>query len=173
MQNTAAVPYFLTGNPETEEFATTLYAKGQLGMFAEFDQGTPTARNICRYQLVQQGSGIQAVVGSVLYWLSKSAKTVTTVRSGALAGVCQLATANSNSFIWICKSGRRSVKYQAAPTITPDTTGLPVVGSDSTDGVADCLALTETQGAFPLIGTSAGAAVANVGLVDIDIPDND
>jgi hypothetical protein len=171
-QNTVAVPYFQTGNPDTDEFtaAAGLPFPGMLGQLAEFDQGTPTARNLCKYQLVKQGAGIQGVAGTVLYWLDKAAKTVTTVNSGALAGVCQIAAGSAASYLWVCKKGRRSVLYVDAPASTPDTTGMPVVGSD-TDGKADCLAVSETQGAFPLIGTSAGTLTSHVGLVDINIPD--
>lgn len=168
-------PYFASGDPETEEYTalpatgSTLPPLGSLGCVADF---TRSGWNTCRYQLVKCGAGITPVVGSVLYWLDKSAFTVTTVRSATgLAGIGRIAAAAAAEYIWILKKGRRTVLFQVAPTSAPDTTAKPVVAGSTTDGTADCLANSETQAAFPLIGTSAGVAAANLALVDVNIPD--
>lgn len=165
-------PYFATGNPETEEM-TTLYAPGMLGCLAEFDQGGIAGPpNVCTYQLVKQGAGIQAILGTVLYILVNGSFTVTNVFSGLLAGVSQIAAGTVASYIWIAKRGNRSVKLQAAPTSAADATGKPVVGSSTTNGVADVLALAEAQGAYPFIGACTGAAVATIAPVNLSISNN-
>lgn len=152
-------PYFATGNPETEEM-TTLYAPGMLGCVGEFDQGGISGPpNICRYQLVLQGAAIQSVVGNVMRWLSKGAYTVTTAvaNGGNLAGVARIAAAAAATYIWIAKKGDRNVLFIDIPTVAPSSAGLPVVASDATAGKADCLANSEVQAAFPLLGVSLGA----------------
>lgn len=174
-------PYFASGNPETEEFAalpavgSTLPPAGSFLTIAEFDQGGPTGPvNLCRYQLVKQGAGISCVVGSVLYWLDKTAGTVTTVRTnrGLLAGIGRIASAITGSYIWILKKGRRTVLFQGAPTSAPDATGKPVVAGSTTDGTADALASAQAAGAFPLIGVTVAALVGSLGLCDVNIPDS-
>lgn len=169
--NQNPVAYFQTGNPETEE-SLTLYAGGLLGSYAEYNQGTPVAPNICRYQLVKQDAGITCVVGNVMYWVSRSAFTVTTVRTnrGNVAGIARIAGTIAAGYIWILKRGDRTVKYQGAPTVAPDATGLTVVPSSGTDGVADSVAIA-TAAPGPVIGTTLGAAAANLALTRVNIPD--
>lgn len=173
-------PWFFTGNPETEEYTalpavgSTLPPAGAFMAICEFDQGLAAGPvNLCRYQLVKQGPGIQGVVGSAMYWLSKPAGTVTTVRTnrGLFAGVCRIASATPASFIWILKKGRATGLFQAVPSSAPDATGKPVVPGDTTDGTFDCLANDESQGAFPAVGVTVGVAAANLALVDWNVPD--
>lgn len=173
-------PYFASGNPETEEYTalpavgSTLPPAGSLGMVADFDQGGIAGPvNMCRYQLVKQGPGITAALGAALYWLDKTANTVTTVRTnrGLFAGVCRIAAANAASYIWILKKGRRTGLFQAAPSSAPDATGKPVVPSATTDGTFDSLANAEAQAAFPIVGVTVGVAAANLALVDWNVPD--
>lgn len=164
-------PYFATGNPETEEM-TTLYAPGMLGAVADFDQGSIGAPNLCRYQLVKQNTAITGVVGTLFYWLTKASRIVTTVRTnqGQVAGIGRIAAATAASFIWICKKGDRGVLFQGAPTVAPDATGLPVIPSTTTDGVANSVALG-TAPIVNLIGATLGAPTANVALTRVNIPD--
>lgn len=172
-------PYFASGNPETEEYTavpalgSTLPPAGSIGQVADFDQGGAAGPvNLCRYQFVQCGAGVQPLLGSVMYWLNKGLNTVTTVRTtGGVAGICRIATAAAAEFIWILKKGDRTVLFQGAPTSAPDANNKPVVAATGFDGVADCLANAEAQGAFPLIGTAIGAAAANLALVRVNIPD--
>lgn len=170
-QNQNPVPYFLTGNPETEE-SLALYAAGLLGTYAEYNQGTAVAPNICRYQLVKCDAGITPAVGNVLYWVSRAAFTVTTVRTnrGNVAGIARIAGTIVASYIWMLKRGDRTVRYQGAPTVAPDATGLTVVPSAGTDGVADAVAIA-TAAPGPIIGTTLGAAAANLALTRVNIPD--
>lgn len=167
-------PYFATGDPETEEYTaipvsgSTLPPLGSIGCVADFQRAS---NNWCRYQLVKVAAAITPVVGSVLYWSNKPIFEVSTARSGALAGICRIACAAAAEYIWILKKGRRTVKYISSTAATPTTGGLPVVGSDAQDGLADCLNADETQAAFPLIGTSAGTVTSQLGLVDVNIPD--
>ncbi len=164
-------PYFATGDPETEEM-TTLYAPGMLGCCAQFARGgIGGPQNVCTYQLVKMAAVVGAI-GNVLTWSDKSAWTVTnaTAANGNLAGILEKITAAS-SYVWIVKKGDRPVLFVAAPTAAPSALGLPVVQSDGTAGKADCLAKAETQAAFPLIGTSLGATVADLASVRINIPD--
>src|SRR5438270_9555960 len=125
-------PYFASGSPETEEYASlpaagsTLPPAGSLGCVADFDNGGLAGPvNLCRYQLVKQGPGIQGVVGSAMYWLDETAYKVTTVRTnrGTFAGICRIASATAGSYIWILKKGRRTGLFQAAPSSAPDATG--------------------------------------------------
>lgn len=174
------IPYFVSGNPETEEYLASytflngsqLPYPGMLGMRADFDQGSVGARNICSYQLVKAAAGITPGLSHVLYWANKGAYTVTNVATngGILAGVCPVLMTAAASGFWMIKKGDRNVLFLASPTATPDATGKPVVGS-STTGRADCLAVAETQGAFPLIGVTLGAPASNIASVRINIPD--
>ncbi len=168
-------PYFATGNPETEEF-TTLYAPGMLGLRAEFDQGTPgTAPNRCVYQLVKAYTSITPVVGNVLYWVSKTAFTVTTTATnlGNLAGIARIAAAAAAEYLWICKKGDRDVLFIDAPTVAPDATGLPVVGVVATAGKADAKALATGAIPWSCICATLGAqdATSKLASVRINIPD--
>lgn len=169
--NENPVAYFQTGNPETEE-ASSLYAPGLLGTFAWFNQGTPVAPNWCRYRLVKQTTAISGVVGNVMYWVSKAAFTVTTDRTnrGNVAGICRIAVVTAATYIWLLVHGDRTVKFQGAPTVAPDATGLTVVPSSGTDGVADSVAIA-TAAPGPVIGTTLGAASSNLALCRVNIPD--
>lgn len=166
-------PYFATGNPDTEEM-TTLYAPGMLGCCGQFDQGgIGGPPNVCVYQLVLLAA-INAVVGNVLTWSNKGAWTVTnaTAANGNVAGIGQ-KIAGPSTYIWIVKKGDRPVLFVDAPTVAPSALGLPVVQSDATAGKADALAKSETQAAFPLLGTTLGAQDGGTKLasVRINIPD--
>jgi hypothetical protein len=168
-------PYFATGNPETEEM-TTLYAPGMLGLLAEFDQGLLAGPpNPCVYQLVKQATGVQGVVGNVMYWATKSAWTVTTTatNTGQLAGICRIAAAASATYIWILKKGDRNVLFIDAPTVAPDATGLPVMGVTATAGKADSKALATAPAPWPVIGTTLGAqdGTTKLALVRVNIID--
>jgi hypothetical protein len=168
-------PYFATGNPETEEM-TTLYAPGMLGLRAEFDQGLLAGPpNPCVYQLVKQYTSIQGVVGNVMYWVTKSAYTVTTTatNTGQVAGICRIAAAAAATYIWILKKGDREVLFIDAPTVAPDATGLPVLGVTATAGKADSKALTTGAIPWPCIGTTLAAqdATSKLALVRVNIPD--
>jgi hypothetical protein len=168
-------PYFQTGNPETEEM-TTLYAPGMLGCRAEFDQGLLAGPpNRCVYQLVKAYTSITPVVGNVLYWVAKSAFTVTTTatNTGALAGIARIAAAAAATYIWICKKGDRDVLFIDAPTVAPDATGLPVMGVTATAGKADSKALATAPAPWPVIGATLGAqdVTSKLASVRINIPD--
>lgn len=167
-------PYFATGNPETEEM-TTLYAPGMLGCCAQFDQGGISGPpNVCEYQLVKQYTAIQGVVGSVFTWQTKSSYTVTNAAlSGNVAGIGEIAAGTAASYIWILKKGDRSVLFVDAPASAPSTAGKPVVASDTTAGKADCLALSETQAAFPVLGTTLSTqdGTSKLATVRVNIPD--
>jgi hypothetical protein len=169
--NQNPIPYFQTGNPETEE-SLTLFAPGLLGSYAEYNQGTPTAPNVCRYQLVKCDAGITPAIGNVMYWVSRAAFTVTTVRTnrGNVAGIARIAGTIAASYIWILKRGDRTVKFQGAPTVAPDATGLTVVPSSGTDGVADSVAIA-TAPPGPVIGTTLAAAAASLALCRVNVPD--
>lgn len=169
--NEATIPYFLTGNPETEE-SSTLYAPGALGSFAWFDQGTSAAPNRCRYRLVKCTTGITPAVGNVMYWVSKAAFTVTTARTnrGNVAGIARIAGTIAAAYIWILVRGDRTVLFQGAPTVAPDATGLTVVPSSGTDGVADSVAIA-TAPPGPVIGVTLGAAASSLALCRVNIPD--
>ncbi len=108
-----------------------------------------------------------------MYWSDKTINEVTTAKTnrGAVAGICRIAAAAAAEYIWILKKGDRGVLFQAAPTSAPDTTGKPVVASSTTDGTANCLATSETQAAFPLIGVAISAAAASIATVRVNIPD--
>jgi hypothetical protein len=153
-------PYFATGNPETEEM-TTLYAPGMLGLRAEFDQGGIAGpMNKCIYQLVKQNTSITAVVGNVMYWVSKGSTyvvTTTATNTGNLAGIARIAATAAATYIWICKKGDREVLFVDSPTSAPDATGKPVVGVTATAGKADSLALTTAPVPWPPIGATLGA----------------
>ena len=165
-------PYFATGDPETEEM-TTLYAPGMLGCCAQYDRGGVTGpQNVCTYQLVKLDAFV-TVVGNVMTWLSKAAFSVTnqTAANGNVAGICEKIAAVS-TYIWIVKKGDRPVLFVAAPTAAPSLLGLPVVQSSATAGKANCLAKSETQAAFPLLGTTFGTTTSDLGTVRINIPDS-
>lgn len=168
---TIPIPFFLTGNPETEE-SLTLYASGQLGQFAEFDQGTAAAPNRCRYRLVKCNTAITPAMGNVMYWVTKSAFTVTTVRTnrGNVAGIARIVGTIAASYIWVLTRGDRTVLFQGAPTVAPDATGLTVVPSSGTDGAADSVAIA-TAPPGPVIGVTLGATAANLALCRVNIPD--
>lgn len=183
--NTQPVGYFQSGNPETDEYLASytfsnlnqLPYPGMLGQVCQYDQGSPGARNICAYQLVLAAAGVTPAKGDVLYWSDKSAYTVTNVATngGELAGVTPAGSGGTGmtaaaSGFWMIKKGDRPVHFLASPTSAPDATGKPVVGS-STTGRADCLALDEAQGAFPLIGTSLGATSSDLASTRVNIPD--
>lgn len=145
MQNFIQSPYFATGNPETEEM-TTLYAPGMLGCLADFDQGTPGAKNVCRYQLVVQAATISGIIGNVVYWGTAALRgifsvTTTATNTGTLAGICRKVVVTAASYIWILKRGVAEVLLIDAPTSAADATGKPVVGVTATAGKADTLAL--------------------------------
>lgn len=164
-------PYFATGDPETEEM-TTLYAPGMLGCIATYDRGGVSGpSNVCTYQLVLLDAFV-TVVGNVMTWLSKAASTVTnqTAANGNVAGICEKIAAVS-TYVWIVKKGDRPVLFVAAPTVAPSLLGLPVVQSAATAGKANCLAKSETQAAFPLLGTTFGTVTADLATVRINIPD--
>jgi hypothetical protein len=168
-------PYFASGNPESEEM-TTLYAPGMLGLRAEFDQGLLAGPpNRCVYQLVKVTTSITPVVGNVLYWVAKSAFTVTTATTtfGNLAGIARIAAAAAATYIWICKKGDRDVLFIDSPTVACDATGLPVVGVVATAGKANSLALATGAIPWPAIGTTLGAqdATSKLASVRINIPD--
>lgn len=165
-------PYFATGDPETEEM-TTLYAPGMLGCAAQYDRGGAAGPpNVCVYQLVKLDAFV-TVVGNVMTWLVKGSYSVTnqTAANGNVAGICEKIAAIS-TYIWIVKKGDRPVLFVAAPTAAPSTLGLPVVQSSATAGKANCLAKSETQAAFPLLGTSLGATSSDLASVRINIPDD-
>lgn len=172
MLTTIPIPYFATGNPETEE-SLTLYAGGQLGQFCEYDQGTSAAPNRCRYRLVKCAAGITPAVGNVMYWSTKSAFTVTTDRTnrGNVAGIARIAGSIAAAYIWILVRGDRTVLFQGAPTVAPDATGLTVIPSPGTDGAANALALATAPTAGVVIGTTLGAAASNLALCRVNIPD--
>jgi hypothetical protein len=165
-------PYFATGDPETEE-STTLYAPGMLGCIAQFDRGGVSGpQNVCVYQLVQLDAFVSAV-GQIVTWLSKAASTVTnqTAVNGNVAGIVEKVAAVS-TYVWIVKKGDRPVLFVDAPTVAPSLLGLPVVQS-TTAAKADCLAKSQTQAAFPLLGTTFGTqdGTSKLGTVRLNIPD--
>ncbi len=165
-------PYFATGNPETEEM-TTLYAPGMLGCCAQYDKGGISGPpNICVYQLVLLAA-VSQVVGNVMTWSDKGAWTVTnaTAANGNVAGIGR-KIAGPSTYVWIGKKGDLGVLFVAAPTVAPSALGLPVVQSDATAGKADCLAKSETQAAFPILGTTLGATSSDIALVRVNIPDS-
>lgn len=173
-------PYFASGNPETEEYTalpalnSTLPPRGSLGCVADFDQGGIAGPvNLCRYQLVKCAAGITPVVGSAMFWSDKSISEVTTDRTkrGQFAGVCRIAAAAAAEYIWILKKGDRTGLFVAAPASAPDANGKPVVPSDATDGKFDCLANSETQAAFPVVGTTLGVTASDLALVRWNVPD--
>ena len=174
-QAATAVPYFVTGNPETEEFVSLPagFPSGMLGMECEFNQGTAAAPKWCRYQFFKCAASQTPLVGTVLYWVDKTAFTVTLDRTnrGDVAGVSQIAAAAAAEYIWILKKGQRSVRFQGTPTSAPDATGKPVVPSATADGVADSLALT-TAPNVSLIGVTLVTAASNVALCRVNIPDS-
>jgi hypothetical protein len=139
MQGAVPVPYFGTGDPESEVY-TTLPYPGMLGSICEF---TRASNNICRYQLVKVAAGITTAVGNVMYWSDKSAFTVTTSRTnrGLVAGIARIV-ATAGQYIWIVKKGDRQVVHEGAPTVAAAATGLPVIPGATTDGAADTVALT-------------------------------
>jgi hypothetical protein len=169
-------PYFATGDPNTEEM-TTLYAPGMLGCAAQFDRGGVSGPpNVCVYQLVKQNNdGAAALFGTVLNWVDKGAWTVdlSLVNSlGLLAGVCQFDGASADTYLWILKKGYGQVRFINSPVEDPSAAGLPVVVSDDTDGVADCLAASQTQAAFPLLGVTTGGPNATpLFEVNVNVPD--
>ena len=149
-------PYFATGDPETEEM-TTLYAPGMLGCVSQFDRGGISGpQNVCTYQLVLMAAFV-TLVGQVMTWSDKGNWTVTNQvpTNGNVAGICEKVIAAS-SYFWVVKKGDRPILYVDAPTVAPSLLGLPVVQSNATAGKANCLAKSETQAAFPLLGTSFG-----------------
>lgn len=171
MLTTIPIPYFATGNPETEE-SLSLYAGGQLGQFCEYDQGTAAAPNRCRYRLVKCNAGITPANGNVMYWVSKAAFTVTTVRTnrGNVAGISKIVGTIAAAYIWVLVRGDRTVLYQGAPSVAPDATGLTVVPSSGTDGAADSVAIA-TAAPGPVIGVTLGATATNLALTRVNIPD--
>ena len=101
-QGTIAVPYFLTGNPETDEFngANPAPYPGMVGQFAEFDQGSASARNLCRYQLVRAygNAGSATVSGSITSNTLANPTVVTTpVAHGLVTGQSILIAGNITS----------------------------------------------------------------------------
>lgn len=155
MRTITPVPMFLTGNPETE-LLTSLYAPGTLGMFCEFNQGTSSAPNICRYRLVKLASSITTTIGAPLVWTDKSAFTVSNIvaNRAQLAGIARIVAAAAE-YIWILTNGDREVHLIDSPTSAADAAGKPVVMDPSTAGKADVLALT-TAPTIARIGSTLG-----------------
>lgn len=164
------IPWFTTGNPESEDSAT-LYAPGMLGCIAEFDQGGLAGpMNVLTYQLVKQASGVTSVVGNVMYWSSKPAFSVTTTatNTGLLAGIAQVISALAANYIWVVKRGRRNVLGIDSLTSAADATGKPAVGVTATAGKADTLALATAPQPIQ-IGRAVGAQDGTSKLFSCDI----
>lgn len=173
------IPYFQSGSPVTDEYLAAntflngshLPYPGMLGQIVEFDQGTPGARNICRFQLVKAASGITPAEGAVLYWSDKTIYEVTTTVTGQqLAGISPaLMTAAASNF-WMIKKGDDKVLLIASPTAAA-ASGTQVWPS-STAGKADVpAAAAATQAGGPMIGVALGAASSSLVNTRINIPD--
>ena len=159
----------LYGTPQAFN-QSSLYMPGDLGQSFDYDDGNT-------YTIVQLESGATTpAAGQVLYWKSKTAKTVTNVVANAIngatthgwrnevAGICMLAATAGNYICMLVKGSNISLSCVATPAVGD------LAVSDVSANVGKVLNIAAgTAPTFLTVGVFRSLSTSNVASVDVNI----